>query len=166
MNEFTPHPDFDLVLERTIPVSPEAVWAAWTEPELLMQWFTPAPWTMVSVDNDLRPGGRCDMVMASPEGIEVRNSGCYLTLEPSRLLVLTNLLLADFRPATPTHRPEEMLFTARVELEPAADGGTHYRAIAIHADRETAEKHEAMGFEEGWGPALDQLVKLQSTSMP
>ena len=59
MTTFTPNPALDLVLERTIAVAPDRVWAAWTEPELLMQWFTPAPWRTVAADLDVRPGGRC-----------------------------------------------------------------------------------------------------------
>ena len=55
MNHFIPDPALDLVLERTIPVPPERVWAAWTKPELLMQWFTPAPWKTVAAELDLRP---------------------------------------------------------------------------------------------------------------
>ena len=57
MTAFTPNPALDLVLERTIAVAPEKVWAAWTQPELLMQWFTPAPWKTVACEIDLRPGG-------------------------------------------------------------------------------------------------------------
>ena len=57
MSDYTPNADLDLVLERTVPVAPARVWAAWTEPELLLQWFTPAPWKTVSCDLDLRPGG-------------------------------------------------------------------------------------------------------------
>ena len=55
MSHFTPNPALDLVLERTIAVSPERVWAAWTEPELLMQWFTPAPWKTVAAELDRAP---------------------------------------------------------------------------------------------------------------
>ena len=36
--------------------------------------------------------------------------------------------------------------------------GTKYTAIAIHKDEEGRRKHEEMGFHEGWGKALDQLV--------
>jgi uncharacterized protein YndB with AHSA1/START domain len=74
---FTPDPDLDLVLERTVPVSPERVWAAWTQPELLMQWFTPAPWKTVACELDLRPGGRCATTMESPEGEQHPNVGCW-----------------------------------------------------------------------------------------
>ena len=80
-----PNPDFDLVLERTVPVSPEKVWAAWTQPELMVQWFTPAPWKTVSCDVDLRPGGRFYITMESPEGEQFPNNhGCILQVIPNR----------------------------------------------------------------------------------
>jgi uncharacterized protein YndB with AHSA1/START domain len=157
---FTPDPDLDLVLERTVPVSPERVWAAWTQPELLMQWFTPAPWKTVACELDLRPGGRCVTTMESPEGEQHPNVGCYLQVEPERLLVFTSAMVEGFRPVAPSGEPQEFPFTARVELTPTDDGGTHYRAVAMHADSGSRRTHEEMGFADGWGAALDQLVAL------
>lgn len=55
MTAYIPDPELDLVLERTLPVAPDRVWAAWTDPALLVQWFTPAPWKTVSADLDVRP---------------------------------------------------------------------------------------------------------------
>jgi uncharacterized protein YndB with AHSA1/START domain len=43
-------------------------------------------------------------------------------------------------------------------LEPQGKG-TKYTAIAIHKDEATRAKHVEMGFHEGWGKALDQLVE-------
>lgn len=43
-------------------------------------------------------------------------------------------------------------------LEPAGRG-TRYTAIAMHVDPEGKTKHEEMGFLDGWGAALDQLVE-------
>ena len=43
---WTPNPALDLVLERLIDLTPAQVWAAWTTPEHVMKWFTPAPWTV------------------------------------------------------------------------------------------------------------------------
>ena len=33
---------------------------------------------------------------------------------------------------------------------------------AMHADAEGSKRHDEMGFHEGWGAALDQLVALMS----
>ena len=51
------------------------------------------------------------------------------------------------------------MFTAMIELLDA-DQGTRYSATVIHADEAGCEKHAAMGFEGGWGTALDQLVTM------
>lgn len=162
MNDFTPNPKLDLVLERTIPVSPDMVWAAWTTPELMLQWFTPAPWKTVACDVDLRPGGHSVVTMESPEGEQYPNAGCYLVVEPERLLVFTSVMVGGFRPVAPTNGAGDLPFTGRIEIAPAEGGGTHYRAIAIHADEDGCTRHAEMGFHAGWGAALDQLVALMS----
>lgn len=35
-----------------------------------------------------------------------------------------------------------------------------YTALMLHGDEVTCERHEQMGFHDGWGKALDQLVAL------
>ncbi len=85
-------PQYDLVLQRVVPVSPELIWAAWTRPEHITQWFTPAPWTTPSAEVDLRPGGIFRTVMRSPEGDENDNSGCYLEIVENERLVWTGAL--------------------------------------------------------------------------
>jgi uncharacterized protein YndB with AHSA1/START domain len=151
------NPALDLVLERTVPVSPERVFAAYTRPELLKQWFAPKPWTIKSVDIEVRPGGRFNFVMASPEGQEFPNAGCYLEVVENRRIVTTDTLLEGFRPSGST------FMTAIITMEPDGKGGCTYTARAIHADEATRKKHEEMGFHEGWGQTLDQLVALAKT---
>jgi uncharacterized protein YndB with AHSA1/START domain len=149
-------PKLDLVLERTVDVSPELVWMAWTQPEHLKKWFTPAPWTTVACEIDLRPGGRFHSVMRSPEGQEYPNEGCYLEVVPNRRLVWTDALEGGYRPA-PQGPAAGFRMTAVVELEPQGSS-TRYTACALHSDEEGRQKHETMGFHDGWGKALDQLV--------
>ena len=87
MTALVPDPDLDIVLERTVDVAPELVWKAWTTPELIVQWFTPRPWSTLSCEIDLRPGGVFRTVMRSPEGEEFPNTGCILVVEEGRKLV-------------------------------------------------------------------------------
>jgi len=149
---FTPDPRLDLVLERVVEVPPEKVWIAWTRPEHLVKWFTPRPWTTTDCEIDLRPGGIFRTVMRSPEGEEHPNVGCYLEVVENRRLVWTDALGPGWRP-----NPESFM-TAVLSIEPHAKG-TKYTAIALHKDEADRTRHEEMGFHEGWGKALDQLVE-------
>jgi uncharacterized protein YndB with AHSA1/START domain len=156
-----PHLDAkrDLVLERVVDVPPRLVWAAWTTPEHIKKWFTPAPWRTVECAIDLRPGGSFRTVMRSPEGQEFPGDACYLEIVENEKLVWTAALQPGYRPQT---TPGELLFTAMILLEPHG-AGTKYTAIVIHGDEASAKKHADMGFQDGWGKALDQLVALART---
>jgi uncharacterized protein YndB with AHSA1/START domain len=161
MTKLAINPDLDLLLERDIAVPVDKVWAAWTQPALMKQWFTPKPWKTVEVDNDLRPGGRANVIMESPEGQRFPNIGSYLEVIPNRRLTFTSLMLEDFRPvARPESGAEDMPFTASIILEDLGNGRTRYTAWVRHADAKGKQAHEAMGFHTGWGAALDQLVEL------
>jgi uncharacterized protein YndB with AHSA1/START domain len=146
-------PELDLVLERVVDVPPALVWRAWTEPERLKRWFTPKPWQTVECEIDLRPGGIFRTTMRSPEGEDTPHVGCYLEVVPNRRLVWTDALLPGYRPSG------EPFMTAVIELEPHG-AGTRYTAIAMHGDAATRERHEEMGFHDGWSTVLDQLVAM------
>jgi len=155
-----PDPERDLVLERIVDVPAGRVWKAWTEPEQIKKWFTPAPWTTVDCEIDLRPGGIFRTVMRSPEGQDFPNQGCYLEIVNERKLVWTNALEPGYRPSTQTPGDNcPFVFTAVITLEPMGNQ-TRYRALVIHGDPGSRLKHEEMGFHHGWGAALDQLVAL------
>ena len=145
----------DLLLERVVDVPRELVWTAWTQPEHVRRWFTPRPWTTPECEIDLRPGGIFRTLMRSPEGEEFDNTGCYLEVVEHERLVFTSVLGPGFRPASGVDLP----FTAVISLEPAS-GGTRYRALAMHGDVDMRDRHAAMGFHDGWGTALDQLVAV------
>ncbi len=154
-----PDPDHDLVLERVIEVPVEKVWAAWTRPDLIVQWFTPAPWKTVACELDLRPGGGFVVTMQSPDGEQFSNEGCILEVVPQSRLTWTSLLSEGFRPGPMVNGADNMPFTAVIAMEPVG-GATRYSATLIHPDAETATRHRDMGFHDGWGAALDQLVAL------
>ena len=158
----------DLSFERIVDVPKKLIWQAWTQPELLKQWFCPLPWRTTDCEIDLRPGGIFRTTMESPEGQQFPNAGCYLEVVPEEKLVWTNALLPGFRPsllsATCGADDAAFMFTATIALA-AHEGGTRYTATVFHADEAGCKKHAAMGFREGWGIALDQLVAMIKIGM-
>jgi len=155
----TPDPKTDLVLERIVDVPVELVWKAWTTPEHLKHWFVPRPWSIAKVELDVRPGGVCSTTMRSPEGQEFPNIGIYLEVVPNRRLVFTDTLLPGWRPA------ENPYFVAVLDLEATGPGSTRYVATARHRDGEGRKKHEEMGFHDGWGTVVTQMVEYIKTKM-
>ena len=74
-------------------------------------------------------------------------------IDPGKKLVFTDGYTEGWKPA------EKPFMTAILLLEDVGEGKTRYTAIARHPTKEIREQHEQMGFHEGWGIVLDQLVK-------
>lgn len=68
----------DLTITRRIAASPSVLYRCWTDPALIVQWFTPPPFVTVSAEMDVRPGGGSAIVMRSPDGTDYPNRGQYL----------------------------------------------------------------------------------------
>ncbi|NUB43896.1 SRPBCC family protein [Fertoebacter nigrum] len=145
------NPELDLELTRLLKAPPAKVWRCWTEPELLKRWFTPHPVVTREAIMDVRPGGRFYTVMVI-DGVDHASDGCFLAVEPERLLVFTDTLEAGFRPVA----EPGLGFTAMLTFT-AEDGGTRYTARAMHGKPESAKQHAEMGFHEGWGAVAVQL---------
>jgi uncharacterized protein YndB with AHSA1/START domain len=145
--------DRELVLTRIFDVSPEKVFRAWTEPELLKQWFAPLPWTTPRAEIDVRPGGANLIVMRSPEGEDFPNHGVYLDVVKNERLVFTDAYTRAWEPS------EQPFMTVVLTFEDLG-GKTRYTARVLHWTVADRERHEQMGFHEGWGQCADQLAEL------
>jgi uncharacterized protein YndB with AHSA1/START domain len=154
----TPSPaapaELDLVISRRVRAPRAALWRAWTEPALLAQWWCPKPWTTEVRAFDLRPGGDFHTVMRGPDGGISDNPGCFLELVPQSRLVFTSMLVGGWRPAAPW-----LGFSAVITMADEGDG-TRYVATVMHPDRATRDRHEELGFHDGWGTCIDQLDAL------
>jgi uncharacterized protein YndB with AHSA1/START domain len=146
--------DKDLVLTRIYDAPPERLFQAWTDPELMKQWFVPRPWTIARIEGDIRPGGASLVVMKDPEGKEYPNPGQYLEVVPNRKLVFTDAYLGDWKLS-----PKPFM-TVVLTLEPMPGGKTNYTAYVSHWTAEDCDAHEKMGFHQGWGAVAEQLAEV------
>jgi uncharacterized protein YndB with AHSA1/START domain len=75
-------------LQRLLPASPQEVFAAWTDPESLRQWFCPGTVSLTSLELDVRVGGHFRIVMQD-ETKDLVHTGTYREIDPPRRLVFT-----------------------------------------------------------------------------
>lgn len=143
----------ELVLTRLIDAPREKLFRAWTDPELMKQWFAPLPWTVSKAETDVRPGGSNMVVMRSPDGNEFPNAGIYLEVVENERLVFTDAYTAAWEPS------EKPFMTAILTFEEEG-GKTRYTARVRHWSVADREAHEKMGFHQGWGQCTDQLAAL------
>jgi uncharacterized protein YndB with AHSA1/START domain len=152
-NQTAPASDRDLVLTRIIDAPREKVFKAWTDTNLLKQWFAPAPLTTPVAEIDLRPGGSNLIVMRDTQGNDMPNRGVYLEVVENERLVFTDAYTRAWEPSAKPFMTVILTFDDH-------GGKTKYTALVRHwtvADRET---HEKMGFHQGWGICTDQLAAL------
>lgn len=131
-----------LTLVRRIKAPPAKVWAAITQPDLMLQWWGPDAGPTLSVVADVRPGGRFSVVFRLLNGDEHNPTGVYREVVPEKKLVFTWDL-----PGAPE---PESLVTFR--LEPF-DGGTE---LTLTHERLPDEAGRA-SHEYGWNGLLDKL---------
>ena len=155
--------DFDLVLERTLDAPIDLVWQAYTDPSHLKRWFAPKPYEITECELNLRPGGIFRIRMVGPDGFDTGHGtpGCVLEVEEGSKFSWTSALGPGYRPAQAgAEGCESFPMTAIITLTDAGGGKTHYRALALHKDAADRDKHEHMGFHDGWGTTAGQLEEL------
>jgi uncharacterized protein YndB with AHSA1/START domain len=151
--ETTPTSDRELVITRLIDAPREKVYRAWTEAELLKQWFAPLPYTTPAATLDVRPGGSNVIVMRGPDGNEFPNAGVYLEVVKNERLVFTDAYTKAWEPS------QKPFMTVILTFEDVG-GKTKYTARVRHWSVADREAHEKMGFHQGWGQCADQLAAL------
>lgn len=150
----TANDDLDLTISRLIKAPRSTVWKAWTEPKHLKEWWCPKPWRAEIQAFDLRASGAFDVLMHGPDGEENPNPGSFLEIIPRERIVFTTALIEGWRPAAPW-----LSMTAIITMADK-DGGTMYSARVLHPDRAIRDRHEELGFFDGWGACIEQLAEL------
>lgn len=144
----------ELTITRDIDVPRHNLYRCWTEAALLDEWFCPKPYRTRGTVLEPVAGGRFETEIFGPEGDAFPQAGVFLELVPYERIVTTDAFRSGWVPA------EEPFLTTVVTFEDLGGGRTRYTATARHRTSADREKHEQMGFQDGWGKALDQLVEL------
>ena len=134
--------DQGLIMERVFNAPRELVWRAWTEPERSASWYGPQGFTVPTCEMDFRVGGSYSLVMCSPDGWEMSNTGMFQEIVPLERFVAT--MSADIH--------DETVIT--VELEDLGDGRT--KMTFQHTGWADAQMAEGSGG--GWAQAFDKLA--------
>lgn len=149
-----PNPTLDLVTTRIIKAPRELVWSAWTDPVNFAQWWIPAPITCKVVAMDMRPGGAFVTEMSENGGPFMPHlDACFLEVVEAERIVFTNALVGGWRPAAQGFMTAVISFREHPE-------GTAYESYAMHKDKADRDKHEEMGFQDGWSTVAGQLAAL------
>lgn len=154
-NDFDP--SLDLTVTRIIKAPRAAVWRAWTTPKSLEKWWLPAPARCQVSKLELRPGGAFETLFSEDGGEFVPHvTACFLAVDDQSRLIFTDTLRSGWRPG------EHPFMTAVITLKDHPMG-TDYAAVVMHKNTAERNKHEEMGFHDGWGTVTAQLAALLET---
>jgi uncharacterized protein YndB with AHSA1/START domain len=134
-----------LEIKRLIKAPRDRVYAAWTDPAQLKQWFGPENVQTRDLMADARVGGKFRWDLTNSEGEEMTMLGEYRELQPGKKIVFTWQWDDD-------EDWENHTSIVTVELDDA-DGGTELRLI--HEQLPNEESRD--GHTRGWESALDKL---------
>jgi uncharacterized protein YndB with AHSA1/START domain len=127
----------EMALSREFDAPVEAVWRAWTEPELVRRWWGPRGFTAPVADMDVRVGGTSLVCMRAPAeygGQDLYNTWTYTLVAPPERLAFVQAFSDEhgspvdpgslgLPPSIPSEVPHVLTFTA------LGDGRTAFTVI-------------------------------------
>jgi uncharacterized protein YndB with AHSA1/START domain len=133
-------------VERRFDAPAEAVFDAWTSPEVMRRWLhVESDWETPEAEVDVRPGGRFRVLMRRPDGTEHVIEGAFTEVErPHRLAIR-----CTFSDDPSNEQLIELSFTE-------SEGTT--TVLLINSGIAKDERRDAQDY--GWRGCLDQLERV------
>ncbi|MBV8169289.1 MAG: SRPBCC domain-containing protein [Alphaproteobacteria bacterium] len=154
----------DFVISRRFDAPPARLFAAFTEPARMQQWWGPKGFSVVKADMDLRVGGTYHYALRAPDGSTMWGKMVYREITPPNRIVWINSFSDEAggttrHPMAPTW-PLEMLSTLTLEADGAGTVLTltwspHNPNAVERATFDAPMSHDSMTM--GWTGTLDQL---------
>jgi PhnB protein len=142
-------------VERFFDAPPDLVWSAWTEAELLDQWWGPKPFRAETKSMDFSEGGRWLYAMVGPKGERHWGLKDFLKIAPRKSFTYRSLFCDENGKVNPDTTGSTWVnsFVARA-------GGTLVTNDISCDSLAHLEAQIKMGFKEGYTAGLDQLEEL------
>jgi len=142
-------------VERTLHASPDRVFRAFLEPDLMRQWIAPDDLAVDRVTVDARVGGRIE-VWHSRNGVSTgKFEGCFLKIDPPRELVYRWAFVG-----TEPEKGEYFDTLVTIRLRPEPEGQTHISVV--HEKLEELRRgapHVHGQLVPGWNECLGKLER-------
>ena len=150
----SPEGENPIVVEGVFKATAERMFAAWTTPNDLKQWFGPGPGQLDFVDVDLREGGAWRFAYSMRDGQSNELSGAYELIDAPRKLVFSWVHTRNYADGRAEHTDASKVTITFDE----GDEGTRVRLV--HEAIKTREGR--LGVRGGWNGSyvrLDEFVK-------
>lgn len=139
-------------VKREFAAGRDLVWEAWTNPEILDQWWAPKPYLSRTKAMDFKVGGRRFYAMVGPTGDEHWSLQQFTSITPT----------TDFKFKSSFADKDENINnewpTSEWNLDfNEKDGITTVSIVIQHKNLADIEKHIQMGFKEGFTMCLNTL---------
>jgi uncharacterized protein YndB with AHSA1/START domain len=154
----------DLVFTRNFNAAVEQVWQAWTDPELVKQWWGPDGFSCPLANMEVREGGTSLLAMHAPADLHIPDSystWTYTKIVPNKLIeYVHNLSDQDgnkINPATmgmPSDFPQEQRHVA--EFKDLGNGHTELTFTEYGWPEGQMQEFSRMGMEQ----CLNKMQKL------
>jgi uncharacterized protein YndB with AHSA1/START domain len=157
----------ELTMIREFEAPRELVWKAYTNAELMAQWWGPRAFTTTVPEMDVRPGGVWHYIMHGTgealkgteyEGMEAGGKAIYQEIKEPELLVYRDIFV-DKDGNEDTNLPAAII-TIRFEEN---DEKTLMTSTTKYASAEDMQKVVDMGVEQGTAETFDKLDELLQT---
>ncbi|WP_455133656.1 SRPBCC family protein [Microbacterium aurum] len=132
--------------------SVDRLWSAFTDPRQLERFWGPPGWPATFTTFDLRPGGRVDYHMTSPQGERSGGSWEVLNVDEGRSFEVLDAFVGEDGEKLDGFPSMRMTFTFE-----QTDAGSRLTNVTYFPSHEALEQVVAMGAVEGSRMAMDQL---------
>src|ERR1700747_836640 len=145
----------EIVLSRVIRAKRDVVFAAWTEPEHLPNWFGPAGFKIATKEIDIRAGGGCGLDMLAPNGQRFPSRMRFRRIEPPHLIEIDHGSDMDDDPAR---------FRSTITFDEQSDCKTWISLRQLHPTKAKRARTMSCGAVEFGYKTLDKLARHVETA--